>query len=348
MMNPAVAEASDASGAFGAAVSFRELESKGYLVVPAFLTPPEIDVFRADYEASDRAARAGEASRHAADSAKDAIDVPYKVRHVTAAARQTIDGKLAAAAREVKRATAIRVNVHAEGPFGSIYVTTDGDLGLGWHQDSVSYYAYQDHYDYLNFYIPIVKPVRARSNLSVIPFDALSARSPELCRAIRGKGATRFVVKRGATIVHDHARGGRHGVLPYALDELAVTPELAAGDLLLVRGDVIHRTQDTDTHRVAVSLRMMNARTRIRRDELVRGGLVKTILMTQLRADFQVLLDCFDAAGTGEMSLGKLVALEATVARAARPPTQLEFLKRLARARLRARSAGASTTATEE
>jgi hypothetical protein len=72
---------------------------------------------------------------------------------------------------------------------------------------------------------------------------------------------------------------------------------------------------------------MMNARTRISRDELVRGGLVKTMLMTQLRNEFQVLFDCFDAAGREEMTLGKLVSLESSVARFCRRPSQSEFLK---------------------
>ena len=328
MMNLALAQIPDTFDAFDAsALPWHEMESKGYLVVPSFLSPEEIDGFRADYRAVDEVARQSEPSRDDAERAKDAIDVPYKVRHVTLEARRTIDGKLAEVCKAIKHATGIRANTHSGGPFGSLYFTTDGDRGLGWHQDSVSYYAYQNHYDYLNFYIPIIKPVRGKSNLSVVPFDVLGARSPEIAQAIRGRGATRFVIKRGATVVHDNARGGRHGTLPFVLDDIAVTPELDAGDLLLLRGDVVHRTQDTDTRRVAVSLRMMNARTRISRDEMVRGGLVKTMLMTQLRNEFQVLFDCFDAAGREEMTLGKLVSLESSVARFCRRPSQSEFLK---------------------
>ena len=90
---------------------------------------------------------------------------------------------------------------------------------------------------------------------------------------------------------------------------------------------MIHRTQDTDARRVAASLRMMNARTRISRDEMVRGGMVKTVIMTQLRNEFQVLFDCFDAAGREEMTLGKLVSLEASVGRFCRRPSQSEFLR---------------------
>jgi hypothetical protein len=312
---------------------WNELESKGYVVVPAFLTPVEIDTFRADYKA---AARPGDAARDRAETANDAIDVPYKVRHPTIEARRTIDGKLAAVARSVKHATGIRVNTYSGGRLGSLYFTTDGDKGLDWHQDSVSYYAYQNHYDYLNFYIPIIKPVRAKSNLSVVPFDALAARSPRLAQAVRGRGATEFAVKRGTTAIRDSDRGHRHDPLPYPIDELAVTPELDAGDLLLLRGDVIHRTQDTDTHRVALSLRMMNEHTRIRRSEMVRGGLFKTMLMTLLRSEFQVMFDCFDVVNHDEMTLGKLVSLEASVSRFRRTPTQTEFLKFLLWAKFRA------------
>jgi ectoine hydroxylase-related dioxygenase (phytanoyl-CoA dioxygenase family) len=317
-----------------AGVCWKDLDAKGYVVVPSFLTASEIERFRADYDAADRAAKLHDAGPDEATRTEDAIDMPYKVRHVGPPARTAIEAKLDAVAAAVTAETAVRVNSHAGGAFGNIYFTTSGDRGLSWHQDSVSYYAYQNHHDYLNFYIPIVKPARERSNLSVIPFDALAARSPGMWRKIRGKGATRFVARRGATVVHDNDRGGTYGSLPYLLDEIAVTPELDAGDLLLLRGDMIHRTQDTTTRRIAVSLRMMNARTRVRRAALVRGGLIKTIVMVQLRRDFGRLFDCFDAAGRDELTVDELAALEASVERFARPRSKAEFLKFLLWSRL--------------
>ncbi|HEX3757324.1 MAG TPA: phytanoyl-CoA dioxygenase family protein [Kofleriaceae bacterium] len=309
-----------------APVPWSELDSKGFVVVPAFLSAAEIDRFIADYDAGDRATRARHAAPDPAARASDAIDVPYKVRHVTAAAREAIDGKLADVVAAVARATTVRVTRHATGAFGSTYFATDGDVGLSWHQDSVSYHAYQNHHDYLNFYIPIVKPVTGKSNLCVVPFDALRARSPAMYDQLRGRGATRFVARRGTTVVRDNARGGRHGTLPYLLDDIAVTPELGAGDLLLLRGDAIHRTQDTRTRRIAVSLRMMNAQTRVRRCELLQGGLIKTLLMVELRRDFQRLFDCFDATGRDELTIGELAALEADLAGDARPPSRGRFL----------------------
>jgi len=336
MMNDTVLDPSISSWA-SARVPWNDLDAKGYAVVPSFLTALEIEHFRADYEAVDRAARTRDPGPDAATRAEDGIDVPYKVRHVTPAARAAIEDKMNAVAAKVARETTVRVDSHAGGVFGNIYFTTNGDRGLSWHQDSVSYYAYQNHHDYLNFYIPIAKPVREKSNLSVIPFDALAARSPEMVHKLRGQGATRFVAKRGTTVVHDNDRGGTHGTLPYLLDEIAVTPELDAGDLLLLRGDMIHRTQDTSTRRIAMSLRMMNARTKVHRAALVRGGLVKTIVMVQLRNDFGRLFDCFDAAGRDALTVDEMAAFEARVERSARRPSQAQFLRFLLWNRLTAR-----------
>ena len=67
-------------------------------------------------------------------------------------------------------------------------------------------------------------------------------------------------MRSGAGFFHDVAGGTLavnedRGAARFAnvrMEELAVTPHLAAGDLLLMRGDIVHRTQDTDTARVAL------------------------------------------------------------------------------------------------
>ena len=46
--------------------------------------------------------------------------------------------------------------------------------------------------------------------------------------------------------------------LPVHFDEIAQTPHLREGDALLFRMDLFHQTQDTETERVALSLRMVD------------------------------------------------------------------------------------------
>ena len=284
-------------------IGLEDLDSAGYVVVPAFLTDPEARRFELDYEGS---AAPSEAS--------------YAVRQVSAQASGAIADKLQDMARAVRARTSIRVDHVASGALGSIYFTTEGDIGSGWHQDSVSYYAYQNHHDYLNFYIPVVKPVRARSNLALVPLDRLAARSPELAGKLRGRGAMRFAVRDGQTIAYDNNAGGTLGTLPYDLDELAVTPQLDRGDLLLVRGDVVHRTQDKDTRRVAVSIRMMNSQAVVRRAQLVRGGLQKALVMARGRREFQHLFDCFAASGRDAMTIGEIASQDGRAMRRSSSP----------------------------
>jgi ectoine hydroxylase-related dioxygenase (phytanoyl-CoA dioxygenase family) len=299
---------------------FEDLDSAGYVVVPAFLSDKEASLFERDFEESAPPAEAS-----------------YAVRQVSAPARSAVHDKLMAVARAVKRASSVRVDHIASGVLGSIYFTTEGDIGTGWHQDAVSYYAYQNHHDYLNFYIPVVKPQKAKSNLCVVPFDRLEARSPELAAKLRGRGATRLAVKDGQTIAHDNNAGGILGTLPYDLDELAVTPQLDRGDLLLVRGDVVHRTEDKETRRIAVSIRMMNSQVKVRRADMLRGGTQKAVVMMRGRRDFQQLFDRFDATGRSELTIGELAAQPAGGAASPQPPSPTAFMTYLYWNRLRER-----------
>jgi hypothetical protein len=67
----------------------------------------------------------------------------------------------------------------------------------------------------------------------------------------------------------------------------------------MIRSDVIHRTQDSETNRVAVSARVVNSTATIRRGVLQNCG---TLVKRQsLEAD--VLLRCFEEKGCDEISM---------------------------------------------
>jgi hypothetical protein len=176
--------------------------------------------------------------------------------------------KLAQTVATVKEHTDLRVDLVTGAVYFAIRLGTD----LGWHQDHDSFYQFGEHYHYLNFYIPFKKPDRKKSNLCVIPLDELARRSPKAYKQRKGKGAcvaSRFM---GRTILRDHDLGGL-SLLSFDFDEIGDTPELGPGDLLLLRGDVFHKTQDTDTDRVAISFRMVNSKTIVKRSSLVSFGI---------------------------------------------------------------------------
>ena len=147
-----------------------------------------------------------------------------------------------------------------------VYFAIEKGINLDWHQDHDSYYVNQTHRHYLNVYIPILKPDRSKTNLSIVPADRFRARAPEIWNKLEWRGASVAKIRDGATIISDDQHGGILGRLDFLLDEVAETPELAAGDALLLRGDLFHKTQDANTQRVAISIRAFNTSVRVTRE----------------------------------------------------------------------------------
>jgi hypothetical protein len=116
--------------------------------------------------------------------------------------------------------------------------------------------------------------------------------------------------------------------------ELAETPLLSPGDLLLLRGDVVHKTQDASTDRVAISFRTIDADLPIVRSKLADGGATKYMSMIKNRTAYQSVIDAFDVAGKTEMTSGEFWPIyERLLTEAAgKPPVSIpRFLSSLTR-----------------
>jgi hypothetical protein len=218
-----------------------------------------------------------------------------------------------------------------------VYFTTDGsDKGFPWHLDHDTYFTYQNHTDYVNYYIVVTKPDPAKSNITLVPYDNLAARDPALADAIRGLGACHLAVKKNRTVFHFDENDTRLGALPFDISEISETPELRRGDLLILRGDVFHKTQDAETRRVSISLRMINRHSRVSRIKMAKGGIVKMVVMAKARADYERIFDLFDAMGADAMTVEELnqVRLDETPAVTS---TALGFTWRLLKERWKVR-----------
>ena len=147
-----------------------------------------------------------------------------------------------------------------------------------WHQDHESFYFNQQHENYLNFYVILEKENPQLSGLSIIPMNALENLIPEHMNKIINSGAKRFFPEGCITKVLCDETDTEY-TLPVNLDSIAIHPELVAGDLLLIRGDVIHRTQDTLTKRTAISIRCTQGSSIISKEKLMSGGNLKRKLL---------------------------------------------------------------------
>jgi hypothetical protein len=275
----------------GGRAVWRDLQTKGYVVVPSFLSGPEIQFLIEAFESANSFANAA------------------TYRMVSSEVVEAFRPKLAQTVAAIGRETDLRVDLLT----GSVYFAIKLGTDLGWHQDHESFYQFGDHYHYLNFYIPFKKPVREKSNLSVIPLDELAKRSPKVYERRKGKGACVASSFMGRTILQDHDRGG-YSALSFNFDEIGVTPELGPGDLLLLRGDVFHKTQDTDTDRIAISFRMVNSKTIVRRSSLVSFGvsLEKFLLHSKnkyRRSRYQDWSQVFEEAHTSQLCADEYLSI---------------------------------------
>jgi hypothetical protein len=271
--------------------SLEDLDTKGFVVARSFLDAADIAVLRDDF--------AGVALED---------NQNYHSKLPTGAVLGQLRPRIDDVMRQVNEQTSLHVDTHV--PNNSAYFGTDAAQGnnFPWHQDHESFFVVQNHFDYLNFYVPFIKPDPQKSNLSVIPFDALRQHAHRAAAFLERGGAGHFRRYLGRWIATNDD-SGRSKMLHTDLDALAVTPHLEEGDLLLMRGDIVHRTQDADTVRAALSWRTADGATIVRRARLAAGTMRKAVMMRRNVLPYQQMFEAFDIAGRDELPLRDLLAV---------------------------------------
>ena len=142
---------------------------------------------------------------------------------------------------------------------------------LDWHLDHYSFFRYRDHTNYIICYMPVLKPSSATSNLDLIPYDHLFNADFLTYKRSIGRGAMRLRKVEDFNVDWFAARFPSHRINIndwYAIDDyydhcdgwsldfdpgsIAVSPHLNAGDLLIMRADLFHKTGFVGTDRLSV------------------------------------------------------------------------------------------------
>ena len=255
--------------------AWQDLQTKGYVVIRQALSPELVETLVADF---GRGARPHE--------------YPHGFKLVSRRALNQIRPLIESFLEEVRGQTDLEVDTINFLTY-SHYVTTElADKVSCLHQDfDLDYQLTGEHVNYLNFWTPIIKPERERSNLRVVPLDALPLETRD---RLVGGGGHRFRVEAGRTVVE--GRGERFE-LDVDIEERGVDLPTSAGDLVVLRGDVPHRTQDVDTLRVAASVRATASNKIISksRSEMEDPRLQK------------MLQECFQTLGRDAVTVGEFV-----------------------------------------
>jgi ectoine hydroxylase-related dioxygenase (phytanoyl-CoA dioxygenase family) len=192
--------------------------------------------------------------------------------------------------------------LHGAVAFSIVKNDPEKSINLGFHQDYESYFIFNEHSHYLNFWIALDKDDVENSNLTVVPFDALQLANPIVYEILRGSGATR--IEDNLVIKNDS--GGRYK-LDFDLNDIAITPKMRSGDLLLLRGDVVHKTQNQNANRIAISIRAIKKTAVINRRSFFRPSRGQLHFMANNLESYALIDFIFSEKGVDFMTAEKLI-----------------------------------------
>ncbi len=192
-------------------------------------------------------------------SAEGISNKKYNIKRVANSSRDILRPYYLHIMEQLSSQTDLTLNTLADSG-GAYFSTNDGVHD--WHQDSLTYYLYQTHKNFVIFWTPIIKPTPSFGNLSLFPYGEFKKADEELFKRRKDKGAAHFYQKGSQNIFH-LTDSGQDSILNvnFNLNELQVTPHVEVGDVLVMKGDLFHRTQIKSSDRVAISLYGLNQDT---------------------------------------------------------------------------------------
>jgi hypothetical protein len=259
-------------------VNTKDLETRGFLKIPNFLSVEEIDIIE---------------KTHYSIINSGSENKNYKV--LRGPIPKSVEYKSFELLAKINQETDIRTNRLVS---GADYLDNDFISFYKWHQDHESYYKWQNSYDHLNFWIPVVKPDPYYSGLEVIPLDNFRSIAPDFVDDyIIAQGAKICIKNFNPSRLKDDETGEIHD-LTFDLDTIKETIIIKPGDLLLLRGDILHRSQPSATHRISLSYRAVNDNGIISKQKFFSGCLTKKIMINNNIKAFNKIISLFETHDT--------------------------------------------------
>lgn len=215
--------------------NFKDLETIGFLVVKNFFNEEEISLMKTDYSFTLTSAK----------------NKNYDISVPSTSLIEKLLPKLNDLIKNIKDNTNILVDIYTN----ETMFTDNTKINFEWHQDHESYYILQQSYNYINCYIPVIKTNKNVSGLSLIPMNYIKENHGFLFNKIFNKGAQQVNKEENNMLRIYNAETDETYRYKFDIEAASVSPDLSEGDILLIRGDVLHKTQDTNEHRVALSIR---------------------------------------------------------------------------------------------
>jgi hypothetical protein len=235
--------------------NFKSLEEDGFIVLKNVIDSSELKLLKQEYDE--------------VKSSRGSINKNY---YIIPAPKHSLSQKIKNILNDIAQHTSIQLDiVNAHGEYFDTELVT-----LEWHQDYQVFYKWQDAINSLNFWIPIIKPNAKEDGVMILPHTALREKFPnETEKYIIGKGAQRFYnsAETKTTIVDDNT--DEKIEIDGNIFETKIIPEIAEGDILIQRGDCIHKTAENNNNRIALSIRCRCSKSIIDKHKFLSGGEIK-------------------------------------------------------------------------
>jgi ectoine hydroxylase-related dioxygenase (phytanoyl-CoA dioxygenase family) len=277
------------------------LETQGFLVVPDFLNSKEVAVLKWGHDQLRSKNNKDLESKHTFNEDFG------KMFAVPNAVASFIYPKIKTMSEQITASTDIKLNFFNKQCSGFyadlnfINGNNGNDSTLVWHQDQGAWTLHQQSYNYINFYIMVNKENPNITNLSVVPQNMLTDRIPTQINKIVRQGAQRFFPKDKETLVKNDNTDEEY-TLAFNIEEIAKSPNLLPGDVLLVRGDTIHRSQDNLSPRVAASFRVFQNTAILNKQVLLSGGEEKQRYLKNNYTVISAILQAFEYYGRDDIT----------------------------------------------
>lgn len=157
---------------------------------------------------------------------------------------------------------------------------------FAFHIDHDPYFFCADTKNEYNLYFMLEKQDKSSANLGVMPVNWIRQFAPGLQSLSEGKGALRFAEVRDSSrcltsgnstypymLLDDNT--GRIHPISFRMEDLECTPHLEPGDVLLLRGDALHRTQPQCNERLSVTIRLWPSDHKLNVSNMLDGALFR-------------------------------------------------------------------------
>lgn len=224
-------------------IDLKDYNETGYVVIKNWLGKEERKEFLLDY--------------------KNNVSLETKTYKIKTASEEILSkfkSKILEVCNAVNQATGQNIDLICPSAISAnMYADTEW-IKWTWHQDHEPTFFLQTLKDYVMLYTVLFKDNPELSGLSVVPNNRInSLLTKEQKQFIfNGVGAKSISIENGITKFRSDI-SGKIEILPFDLNDLVEHVNIESGDLLLMKGDLIHQTQDSKTRRIAVSLRCVSS-----------------------------------------------------------------------------------------